>query len=214
MPAVLTFKSLAPLRSGVPLIQGISGSIYAGQILEITGQNGVGKSSLLDVFSGHLSTYNGMFEWANPTNQPLYIKPKAPLDEGANVLENMLFLSSLYQSSKDQIKHAFNHFTLHKIADIVVRHLSCGQKQRVNLAQLMLGSAIKVWLLDEPFTALDQNGDEALRHLMQEHLKNQGIIVHATHAPLGWGATANLALPKFSLKDLTTPPDFKQSLAL
>jgi heme exporter protein A len=218
MPAVLTFDCLTPLRCDIPLIQVISGCLCAGEMLEITGQNGIGKSSLLDVFAGHLPTYSGRYKWSHLTHKPLYIKPKAPLDEEASVLENLAFLSALYQSThkhiNEHLKTALKSLMLDKIADIPVQYLSSGQKQRVNLAQLILGSSAQVWLLDEPFTALDQNGTAMLCALMQAHLKKQGIIIHATHAPLGWGTTLSLKLPDLTLEQSKMTLDFNQSSAV
>jgi heme exporter protein A len=187
---MLKVNNLACLRNDRLLFHHLNFALNPGEILHIHGANGVGKSSLLRILCGLLEPAEGEILWrghlssADPHEFHRaigYLGHKLGLKERLTVAENV----KLFESSNphfDTLK-ALERMGVLKLQDHVVETLSAGQKQRVALARL-LAKNCKLWLLDEPFTAVDSAGISVLETVLHEHVKEEGMVVLTSHQPI------------------------------
>jgi heme exporter protein A len=188
----LLLENLTCARGGKVLFSGLTQSIVPGQLLYIVGKNGSGKSSLLRILCGLLSPISGQVKWAgqairtNPEQfnaQLVYLGHAPALKSDLTAAEN-LFSAALCRQDTLSIKEvevALAHGGLLPLANKMVRTLSQGQKQRIALAQLRLQPRKQLWLLDEPFNALDSDASYALQQSIQQHLQLGGIVALSSH---------------------------------
>lgn len=165
----------------------LSHTISPGEILQIRGHNGSGKSTLLRILAGFMEPHEGRVTWNGACisqnrddyiEKMIYIGHLNGIKPHLTVYENLSLICTLsgYKSKKLNI-------IIKKVgleADTQARFLSAGQLRRLCLARLLMTSSV-VWLLDEPHTALDDEGQTLLNTLLIEHIRNQGIAVIATH---------------------------------
>jgi heme exporter protein A len=185
-------SGLICMRGGRQVFSGVDFSLPAGRALAVTGPNGAGKSSLLRIIAGLLRPTGGEvgLRGGDPEcragEEAHYLGHQDALKSSLSVRENLDFWISFLRSGGDADR-ALSVTGLDTLAGLPAFCLSAGQRRRLSLARLV---AIKrpVWLLDEPTAALDQNAQGMLRRLMQDHLGDGGLIVAATHAPLGIAA--------------------------
>ncbi|MEP3629756.1 MAG: heme ABC exporter ATP-binding protein CcmA [Hyphomicrobiales bacterium] len=196
----LTLKNLACVRGDKLLFEGFSLEATGGEIVEIKGPNGIGKSSLLRIIAGLAPAYEGEVVLTSDEETDLAIEDHAhflshqnALKEGLSVSENLTFW---HQFSIDQglsPNQALEQVALPHLADLPVGVLSAGQKRRVAFARLLVDRRA-IWLLDEPTAALDASADELVGDLISNHAKSGGIVLAATHLPL------QIDTPKVSVK--------------
>ena len=191
---MLEAADLACERGGRKLFQGMNFSVNSGETLRIAGANGSGKTSLLRILCGLLPPASGEVRWNGAPIQSLkedYTRnlvylghAPAVKDEltGAENLRTACVLAGLAPSN-EQIRDALQRFGVP--ADKPVRQLSQGQRRRAALARLALGWQAAIWLLDEPFTALDAAAAEVTRGLLSEHARRGGSVVYSTHQDTG-----------------------------
>ncbi|MFO1032635.1 MAG: heme ABC exporter ATP-binding protein CcmA [Hyphomicrobiales bacterium] len=184
--ATLKADALACERNGRVVFSGLSFSIAAGELAELRGPNGVGKSTLLRLIAGLLPALAGdvALTPAAEGALPLHCHYSGHLDASKpalSVRENLEFWAAMLGGT--DIAEALAAFNLASLADDPVQLLSAGQRRRLALARLLLAKR-PVWLLDEPATALDQASLTKLAELMQAHLAEGGIILAATHGDL------------------------------
>lgn len=178
--ALLTAHKLSCERSGVLLFEDFDLSVSAGELLQIVGPNGSGKSSLLRILAGLSSYYEGRVTTVSPF---LYQGHKLGLKAMLSPLENLRwYISSQAHTHKtdEDILAALERWQLRGYEHQACYQLSAGQQQRVILARLLLSDA-KLWLLDEPFTAIDQAGIAQLELLLLAHVEKGGAAVLTTH---------------------------------
>ncbi len=193
----LSAHRLACRRGGREVFSGLDFSLRAGESLAVTGRNGAGKSSLLRMLAG-LLTGDGTLalEGGDPeltlAEQAHYVGHHDALKPSLSVLENLDFWRA-YLGGDGDVRTALSAFGLDMLATLPAACLSAGQKRRLSLARL-LAVARPVWLLDEPTSALDAGGQATLLRLMRDHLAGGGIVVAATHAPLGIETARELRL--------------------
>jgi heme exporter protein A len=196
----LSGEGLSCVRGGRRVFSGVSFSIAAGHALVLTGPNGAGKSSLLRVIAGLIRPVAGTveLEGADPelsvAEQSHYVGHLDPLKPALTVTENLAFWARFLNGARaaDEaalIARGLEAAGLADLAGMPAGYLSAGQRRRLSLARV-LAAPRPVWLLDEPTTALDAASQERLQTVMHTHLAGGGLIVAATHAPLG------LAMPK------------------
>lgn len=186
------------------MFSGVSFSIAAGDALVLTGPNGAGKSSLLRMIAGLIHPAEGRvaLEGSDPElsvgEQSHYVGHLDPLKPALTVTENLAFWARFLNASREVdeaavIERGLEAVGLADLAQLPAGYLSAGQRRRLSLARV-LAVPRPIWLLDEPTTALDAASQERLRVVMQVHLSGGGLVVAATHGPLGLAAAQNLRL--------------------
>lgn len=187
----LVSDSLACERGGRLVFSSVTFSVDAGTALVVTGRNGAGKSTLLRVIAGLLRAAEGKVELtdgseeASLPEQAHYLGHLDAAKPSLTVRENLTFwVNFLGASDETAVGAALEAVELDTLADLPAAYLSAGQKRRLSIARLL---AVKrpVWLLDEPTSALDAQSQDRLATFMREHLAGGGMIVAATHGPIG-----------------------------
>lgn len=186
---MLEARELLCERDERTLFSGLSFTLNAGEWVQITGSNGAGKTTLLRLLTGLSRPDAGEVLWqGQPLHQVrdsyhqnlLWIGHQPGIKTRLTALENLHF----YHRDGDtaQCLEALAQAGLAGFEDIPVNQLSAGQQRRVALARLWLTRAT-LWILDEPFTAIDVNGVDRLTQRMAQHTE-QGIVILTTHQPL------------------------------
>ena len=195
----LTADNLTCLRGGRTVFAGLSFAVGGGEALLVTGRNGAGKSSLLrmiaglvHVAAGQLALDGGEAE-ASIAEQAHYLGHQDALKASLSVGENLTFWIEYLGGSRTAVPAALEAVGLAPLAGLPAAYLSAGQRRRLSIARL---AAVErpLWLLDEPTSALDAPSQERLAGLMRAHLGTGGMIVAATHGPIGLDAPRELRL--------------------
>ncbi|MBU2977815.1 cytochrome c biogenesis heme-transporting ATPase CcmA [Alteromonas sp. C1M14] len=187
----LVATDLCCIKRDRTLFDGLSLTLHANQLIYLRGPNGAGKTSLLRILSGLSEPERGTITWAgeplgtNWFTQMLYVGHKLGLNGALSAVENLRFWCFQHRLSATltHIMAVLLEVGLVGLEDIPCRMLSAGQQRRVALARLYLKPA-HVWLLDEPFTALDIAGVQQLEDKMGQHVENGGAIITTSHQPL------------------------------
>jgi heme exporter protein A len=196
----LKVTALACRRGQKAIFSGIGFALGGGDALLLLGPNGAGKSSLLRIMAGLLRPVAGTMvleggdkERSIP-EQAHYLGHQDALKPSLSVAENLRFWMQLLGAGSGLAPlDALEAVGLIELADLPAGYLSAGQRRRLSLARL-IGAKRPIWLLDEPSSALDTNGQQRLLTLMRAHLAEGGVILAATHAPLGLAAAQVLRL--------------------
>ena len=189
--ASLRAEELTCIKGAHTLFTGLALQVSAGEWLHVRGQNGVGKTSLLRLLSGFAKPAIGKIFWneqsifADPSEYHrnlLFLGHRDSLKEDLTALENLAIATALDGSavSEGEILLALHRFGLRGREDLPIHCLSAGQKRRVLLARLLLRKA-KLWILDEPFNALDVRAIEMLSELIGEHIAGGGMAIMTSH---------------------------------
>jgi heme exporter protein A len=208
----LSGRGLSCIRGGRRVFSGVGFAVSAGQALVLTGANGAGKSSLLRVIAGliHPAAGRVMLDGGDSElgvgERCHYVGHRDPLKPALTVTENLAFWARFLNGRPDRrtaadeaarIARSLAAVDLQDLAGLPAGYLSAGQRRRLSLARL-LAAPRPVWLLDEPATALDAASQQRLRATMVTHLAGGGIIVAATHEPLGLPEPVTLHLGALS----------------
>jgi heme exporter protein A len=199
---VLEAVDLECRRGGRTLFRELSFALKGGELLRVAGANGSGKTSLLRVLCGLLSPQSGEVRWKGAPIRDLreeysrelaYLGHAAALKDDLTPAENLGVAASLsgIDASPGEIRKALSGL---QVPELPVRKLSQGQKRRAALARLALSARAPLWLLDEPFSALDAEGIELLKGLIRGHVESGGIVVYSTHQDPGLVAVRVLEL--------------------
>ena len=178
-------------RGGRPLFATQSFSLEAGQAMHIEGDNGSGKTSLLRMVCGLSQPASGEVRWGGQAiadvrsaffRDLLYVGHSLGLKDELSAVENLQTVSMLAGQpvSREQAFQALKSQGLGSRAHLPLRVLSQGQKRRVALARLQVSKA-KLWVLDEPFVALDRAAVETLQQVLQAHLQQDGLLLFTSH---------------------------------
>jgi heme exporter protein A len=189
---MLDAKALACERGGRPLFSDISIALEAGGLLRVRGPNGSGKTTLLRALAGLTRPAQGSIRWRGKPiaelaeefgRELLYIGHAVALKDDLTVGENLAFAAELAGSAASfaQMESALERLGMARQASLPARALSQGQKRRAALSRLALPGAAPLWLLDEPFAALDEDGIGTVRELVSAHLACGGIAVLTSH---------------------------------
>ena len=190
-PSSLRANALTCVRGERTLFTGLDLEVSAGEWLHVRGENGIGKTSLLRLLSGLTKPAAGEIFWneqlisADPSEYHrnlLFLGHRDSLKEDLTALENLSIATALdgIAVTEDEILLALHRFGLRGREDLPVNCLSAGQKRRVLLARLLLRQA-KLWILDEPFNALDVRAVEMLSELIVEHIASGGMAIMTSH---------------------------------
>ncbi len=187
----LEAENLLCRRGGRSVFRAVSFALAPGQALIVRGPNGAGKTSLLRLIAGLLRPQAGRIVFRTKTaarlhyvahaGPPPFARPAARL----RLLEAFAFQARLLTRAappEENLRAALACFGLAPCADLPLRALSAGQGQRLALSRLLLDPR-PLWLLDEPFTALDRAAQDQLTGLLRDHLAAGGLIVMAAHGP-------------------------------
>lgn len=188
---MLSTHGLSCVRGERQLFAGLDFTLESGQWLHVRGENGSGKTSLLRLLSGLSVPAAGEIRWCGELvremgalyrEKMLFLGHQGALKEDLTGLENLTFAAALDGAalSDAQALVALRRFGLGARAELPVRVLSAGQKRRVLLARLLTRNA-RLWVLDEPFTALDVKAVDMLSALITEHLTAGGMAVLTSH---------------------------------
>jgi len=184
----LTVQDLTCVRGGRCVFEGLCLQVKGGAGVALTGPNGSGKSSLLRVLAGFIPPAAGSVRFeGGDDDAPLgaqchYVGHLNGVKRVFTLRENLAFWAE-YLGGGD-VAHALETFELDALSDIPAGLLSAGQARRLGLARLALVNR-PVWLLDEPTVSLDAGSRKILARVIKGHLKGGGIIIAATHVPLG-----------------------------
>ena len=179
------------------LFSGVSFTLQPGQWLHLEGDNGVGKTSLLRLACGLSALENGEITWNNQavSKDPqtfranlAYLGHQLALKDDLSPLENLQTDAAIVgrHLTVSDAKQALAQMGLRGREDLPVRVLSQGQKRRTALARLLVSSA-KLWVLDEPFVALDTMAQNALSEVINAHLAKQGMVLLTSHQAVSLG---------------------------
>lgn len=205
--AVLQAIGLACQRGERALFSALELAFEPGSVIWLRGRNGRGKTSLLRLVAGLSTPMAGEIRIGGQTHrqggpewrrQWIYIGHQNALKEDLSASEALRFLSRLHgvPADDDSIARALQRMGILNRRHAPVRTLSQGQRRRVALARLLLSRASPLWLLDEPFDALDTDGVAALNDIIAEHAQGGGCVLLTSHQPL------TLAQPVPALFDL------------
>ncbi|NVO12889.1 MAG: heme ABC exporter ATP-binding protein CcmA [Rhodoplanes sp.] len=192
-------RDLACVRGQREIFAGLDFRVGQGEALILLGPNGAGKSSLLRLIAGLVRPTEGLvaLEGGDPEltvpEQAHYLGHQDALKPSLTVAENLGFWIDVLDGERAAMAEALTAVALDEIADLPAGYLSAGQRRRLSIARLVAVER-PVWLLDEPTSALDAASQERLAALMTAHLAGGGLLLAATHGPLGLAGTRELRL--------------------
>ncbi|MDA9474495.1 MULTISPECIES: heme ABC exporter ATP-binding protein CcmA [Bradyrhizobium] len=186
----LSGRGIVCVRGGREVFAGLDFEAVAGEAVAVVGRNGSGKTSLLRLIAGLLVPAGGTIvldggdaEMTLP-EQCHYLGHRDALKPALSVAENLTFWADFLGGERFDFAQSLATVGLEHATHLPAGFLSAGQRRRLSLARLLTVRR-PVWLLDEPTNALDVTGQNMFGGLMREHLSRGGLIVAATHAPLG-----------------------------
>jgi len=189
----LSGRGLKCVRGGRDIFAGLDVEVAAGHALAVTGINGAGKSSLLRMIAGLLPLAGGTLRLEGGEDeltlpeQAHYLGHRDAMKSALTVRENLEFWRDFLGGNGGDAAASLDRVGLGHAAHLPAAFLSAGQRRRLSIARLLTVQR-PVWLLDEPTSALDTRGQELIAGLMADHLRGGGIILAATHGPLGISA--------------------------
>jgi heme exporter protein A len=189
---MLEARHLDCMRGERMLFRDLSFRLDRGQLLRVAGANGSGKTSLLRIMCGLLAPSAGELLWQGQSIRAerdeysrnlVFIGHLNALKDDLTALENLRFAAALCGMPADrQHTHAaLDRFGVDHCAELPAKVLSQGQRRRVALARLALSPAVPLWILDEPFSALDAGAVSELELLLAAHVASGGMVVLTTH---------------------------------
>tara|TARA_Y100001960_G_C14703307_1_gene842924 strand:- start:667 stop:1281 length:615 start_codon:yes stop_codon:yes gene_type:complete len=195
---MLKVTHLECVRGERSLFKDINFSLEAGELLQVNGPNGSGKTSLLRMICGLATPANGKILWLNNNirslgedyfNSITYLGHLNGTKDNLNALENLRISSALAGNVIDKRKA---YSTLQKMGlsgreMLPIKVLSQGQRRRVTLSRLLVSNAV-LWILDEPLVALDTSAVLLIKDILEKHLKKGGIVVMTTHQDINISA--------------------------
>lgn len=184
----LIVQNLSCKRAHREIFSNINLHVAAGEVWQILGVNGSGKSSLLYILAGLLPAYSGNVKFLDQSiennltykTQLAFLGHKIALRFGLSVLENLQLALRLKNKNLIGVEKILELLNISALKNKYVDELSQGQKQKVALARILLSQA-SIWILDEPFNAVDQAGIDLLLELIESHAKQGGIAIFTSH---------------------------------
>ena len=177
---ILNLKGISVEKNDVCILEDINLEIKQGDFLNIYGSNGAGKTTLLKLLSGLTEPTAGEIKFNNDDfmDKVFILGHKNGIKLNLTVLENLQFISNNQDIKK--IKSVIEKYELTSKMNTLAKYLSHGQQKRVALMKAMIND-YDIWLLDEPYSGLDQAGEEILDKILVNHIKNSGAVVITNH---------------------------------
>ncbi|VAW20751.1 ABC transporter involved in cytochrome c biogenesis, ATPase component CcmA [hydrothermal vent metagenome] len=187
----LEIRNLSCWRQEKPILENIGFELGQGKCLLLRGPNGSGKSTMLLCLSNILP-YSGDISWlvgdkggvggdeTEISHLVHFITAQTAMKPALSLAENLAFWAAMSGDDDSRVAGALEKSGLGGLDDFAAGHLSTGQKHRLSLARLLV-SPRPIWLLDEPSSTLDAQGDQWVGELIDDHLKNNGMVIAATH---------------------------------
>nr|WP_116474589.1 cytochrome c biogenesis heme-transporting ATPase CcmA [Zobellella maritima] len=190
---MLEARALTCVREERTLFRELSLRVQPGDLVQIAGPNGAGKTSLLRLLAGLSRPYAGEVLWQGEPIQHarddyhgelFYLGHQAGIKHELTAFENLAFFRRMHhEQSQANLWQVLAQVGLAGLEDQYAGQLSAGQKRRVALARLWLGGP-RLWILDEPFTAIDKHGVKVLENLLLTHTDAGGMVLITTHQDL------------------------------
>jgi heme exporter protein A len=186
----LSGTGLRCVRGGREVFSGLDFVTASGEALAVVGANGAGKTSLLRLIAGLLHPAGGEIALEGGeaeltlAEQAHYLGHRDALKPALSVIENLAFWRDFLGGEAGDAAQSLARVGLGHATHLPAAFLSAGQRRRLSMARLLCVRR-PIWLLDEPTSALDASGQALFAGLMREHLEGGGIIIAATHTPLG-----------------------------
>lgn len=188
---MLEVRNLECVRGDHRLFKGLNFTLHAGELLHLRGSNGSGKTSLLRTLCGLMAPADGQVLWQDKNirsirdeyfNNLIYLGHLGAIKGDLSAYENLRLACHLagLEADDDKILGALAKLGLSGREDLPTKVLSAGQKRRVALARLEAHEA-KLWILDEPFNALDVSAVDLLKQLIADHVRSEGMVILTTH---------------------------------
>lgn len=198
--SLISATNLTCIREERLLFDQLSIEVHAGEIVQVEGPNGSGKTSLLRILAGLSQPFEGEVFFNNELihhareefhQNLLYLGHLPGVKGEMNAAENLHFNLALHGTTNDaiSIEETLAKVNLTGFEDSLASHLSAGQHRRISLARLYKSvvqemPTTKIWILDEPFTAIDKQGVHALEQLFKVHIAQGGCVILTTHQDL------------------------------
>lgn len=204
----LNINSINLKRNNKILLDNFNLKIKEAQTVILSGDNGSGKTSLLEAICGIINTSIGKINLFHKSklvkhhnNYIFYLGHQNALKNELSVYENLSLWSNLSSilASKNLIEEKLKYFEIENIKNIEIKRLSLGQKRKVALTKLLL-TKCKIWLLDEPMNGLDPKSEEKLFELINIHQKNKGITLLSSHKKIAFKNVKEINLNKYKGK--------------
>ena len=198
---MLEARDLECRRGGRPLFGGLSLTLNPGELLRVAGANGSGKTSLLRILCGLLTPEAGEVRWKGTAIRALreeyarelvYLGHAPAVKDDLTAAENLKYACVFAGLSSTEIGSSIERFGVP--ADVPIKKLSQGQKRRAALARLALSQQVPLWLLDEPFAALDAAAAGLVEELVRAHAGAGGAVIFTTHQDTRVAATRVIEL--------------------
>ncbi|MDH5424932.1 MAG: cytochrome c biogenesis heme-transporting ATPase CcmA [Gammaproteobacteria bacterium] len=205
----LEVRNLSCVRDDRSLFKALDFDLASGQLLLIEGDNGSGKTSLLRILCGIRLPEQGRVSWHTGAEQ---LKAEVAVHSNESyagdmvflghldgnkldltVAENLEFSRSLALGNDCSIAQALERVGLKHFEDLQVSNLSAGQRRRLALARVLMSGA-SLWILDEPFTALDQQGIEMVEQIISGHLQQGGLVIMTSHHRVSFDRTMIISI--------------------
>jgi heme exporter protein A len=202
----LHIENLTVARGGRTILAELSLSAKAGEAVLLTGANGAGKTTLLRAIAGLLPIAHGAIRLDGSAAEAgegvaercHFVGHLNGIKPALTVAENATFWARYLGGPPDGVSSALEQLRMADLARIQAAYLSAGQKRRLGLTRLLVAPR-PVWLMDEPAVSLDVASQELLADAVNRHLSRGGIVVAATHQPLGFVPSREHRLGRFAV---------------
>jgi len=175
---MLSVSQLVFERNFQPVFEPLDFRLDRASLLFITGANGCGKTTLIRLLAGVLTPSEGSIQ--TEADSTAYVGHLLAIKDDLSVTENLRFMRDFLGGGSSTLEEIIDRLGLYRVADQQARTLSAGQRKRCALGRLLLSHA-DLWLLDEPYSNLDDEGIKLLDRVLEDHTRGGGSCVLATH---------------------------------